>query len=255
LDYGPSVADGDSACGQYSGTHAQPLGLCGVDHPVRLPDAPYPRLRDLSAPEAVTNARQRSSLESLLDPLLGEASAKVVDRLLSEFGSLRAVIGAHRGHLSRVLEDVEPVVQLIQALDILIGEYLRSDLQIHKPGIDHRQVYDFLRYRLGTEPVEVAYALYFDVCGQLIYDGQISRGSYDRCHLYAKEVARMALDVGAATIIIAHNHPSGDSKPSKTDIALTREVEAVCRLVDTRLYDHIIIGNPGITSFRDERLL
>lgn len=194
-------------------------------------------------------------MESLLDPLLGTPSVEVVDRLFSEFGSLRAVIGAHRGHLCRILKDAEPLVQFIQDLGALVGEYLRSDLHIHVPGINHQQVYDFLRYRIGSEPVEVVYGLYFDVRGHLIYDGQHSRGSYDRCHLYAKEVARMALDCGASTIIVAHNHPSGDHKPSKADMALTRELEAVCRLVDARLYDHIIIGNPGMTSFRDERLL
>jgi DNA repair protein RadC len=209
----------------------------------------------MAAPQAATRSRHGSSLESLLAPLLGSTSAQIADQLLSEFGSLRAVVSAHAGHLRRVLHDVEPVVTFIGALNTAIGEYLRTDLSIHAPGITEQQVRDYLRYRLGTEPVEVVYGLYFDIKGQLIYDGQLARGSQDRCHLNAKEVARVALDVGASTVIIAHNHPSGDHRPSKADIALTRNVEAVCRLVDTRLYDHIIVGNPGLSSFRDERLL
>jgi DNA repair protein RadC len=179
----------------------------------------------------------------------------IADHLLLEFGSLRGIIGAQRGHLRRVLPDYEAVVEYLATLNIVIGDYLRSDLRLPVAGLDDQQVRDFLRHRLCAEPVEVAYGLYFNRLGHLIHDGELARGSYDRCPLHAKEVARVALNVGASVVIIAHNHPSGDATPSNSDKTLTREVEAVCRVVDAKLYDHIIVGNPGLTSFRDERWL
>jgi len=66
---------------------------------------------------------------------------------------------------------------------------------------------------------------------------------------------KTALDIGATTFLIAHNHPSGDPRPSAEDRALTTKIQQAAKLFDIRLLDHIIVGHEGYLSFADEGIL
>jgi len=62
--------------------------------------------------------------------------------------------------------------------------------------------------------------------------------------VYPREVVKLALELGAAAVILAHNHPSGDVRPSVADSALTRTLQTALSMVDVKVLDHIIVG-PG----------
>jgi DNA repair protein RadC len=168
---------------------------------------------------------------------------------------VNAVVAARTSRLRGVLPDHPEVVQQLRRVSAAMTHCGRLRLRPPAEKMKGRTLIDFLRHRIGFEPVEVVYALYFSVTGNLLTDGIVARGSFDRCPVEPMELVRAALDVGAAGIVIAHNHPSGNPKPSRGDIQLTRELDHACRAVNARLYDHIVMGNPDFSSFRELGLL
>jgi len=90
---------------------------------------------------------------------------------------------------------------------------------------------------------------------RLIRHCRVSLGSLDAALVYPREVFRPALAAGAASIILVHNHPSGDPTPSEQDIALTRQLYMSGKVIDIEVLDHIIIGCSNHVSMRDQKLM
>jgi DNA repair protein RadC len=89
----------------------------------------------------------------------------------------------------------------------------------------------------------------------LITDEVQQRGTIDHTPVYPREVVKRALELGAAALILVHNHPSGDPKPSREDIEMTREVKTAAGALGIAIHDHLVIGRKGHASFRSLGLI
>ena len=102
-----------------------------------------------------------------------------------------------------------------------------------------------LAVRLAPENVEVFYAIYCNAKGAPIHTVALSRGTISSTLVHPREVFAPALICGAAAVIVAHNHPSGDPQPSADDRTTTRRLQKAARLLGVTLLDHIIVGHGG----------
>ena len=84
---------------------------------------------------------------------------------------------------------------------------------------------------------------------------ELFRGTINGASVYPREVVRRSLELNAAALIVAHNHPSGSAEPSSADLALTRRLRDALRLVDIRLLDHVVVGQGQAVSLADRGLL
>ena len=82
-----------------------------------------------------------------------------------------------------------------------------------------------------------------------------NRGTVDHTPVYPREIIKRALELGASSIILVHNHPSGDPTPSKADIAMTREIAGAAKALSIAVHDHLVIGRGGHASFKSLGLL
>ena len=98
-------------------------------------------------------------------------------------------------------------------------------------------------------------ALFFDTKQRLLQDVVLSKGTVDSSVISPREIFIQALRCGAVTLILVHNHPSGDSTPSQEDCLLTRKVSEAGSLVDIQLLDHVVIGDNNYCSFKKEGML
>jgi len=89
----------------------------------------------------------------------------------------------------------------------------------------------------------------------LIADEVQNRGTVDHTPVYPREIIKRALELGASSIILVHNHPSGDPTPSKADIAMTREIAGAAKALSIAVHDHLVIGRGGHASFKSLGLL
>jgi DNA repair protein RadC len=97
--------------------------------------------------------------------------------------------------------------------------------------------------------------LYLDVRNQIIRVETLFSGTVDAASVYPREIVAKALQVGAVNIIIAHNHPSGSSRPSEADHRVTEKVRKALSLVDICLLDHLVLGQGEFFSFAKEGFL
>jgi DNA repair protein RadC len=136
--------------------------------------------------------------------------------------------------------------QLAASLE-LARRALSSTMSEHSALSSPQAVRDWLRLQIGHLPHEVFHALWLDSQHRLIVAEELFRGTLTQTSVYPREVVKHALNHNAAAVILAHNHPSGQSQPSAADIALTRGLKDALALVDVKLLDHFIVtaaGNP-----------
>ena len=116
-------------------------------------------------------------------------------------------------------------------------------------------VHALLKDRAAAELVEVFYVLCLDSQSQVIALAEVTRGTLSSSLVHPREVFRIAIAVGAAGVIIAHNHPSGDPTPSADDREATRQLVDAGRILGVPVYDHVIEAGERYVSFAEASLL
>jgi DNA repair protein RadC len=89
----------------------------------------------------------------------------------------------------------------------------------------------------------------------LIADEVQQKGTVDHTPVYPREVVKRALDLGASSIILVHNHPSGDPTPSQADINMTRQIVDTAKPLGISVHDHLVIGKGSHASFKSLQLI
>jgi len=97
--------------------------------------------------------------------------------------------------------------------------------------------------------------LYLNTRNRLIYDEVISIGSLNLSVVHPREVFRPAVEYGAAAIILAHNHPSGDPQPSEEDLNITRQLVSAGKMMEIEVLDHLIIGDQAFISLKERGII
>lgn len=118
-----------------------------------------------------------------------------------------------------------------------------------------QQVKDFLRLFLAQKTHETFFCLFLDTQNYLITAEELFRGSLTETGVYPREIVRQALQHNAASLIVAHNHPTGIAQPSDADTTLTVELQQSMNLIEVRLLDHFIVAGNEIFSFAEAGLL
>jgi len=113
------------------------------------------------------------------------------------------------------------------------------------------EAYAFLRPRLAHRPVEVFSVTLLDVRLKVLREVTVAEGTGWACAVQPRDALLPALRDGAAAVLFAHNHPSGDAGPSDEDRALTRRLVAACELLGVRPVDHLVVCLEGFSSMRE----
>lgn len=133
--------------------------------------------------------------------------------------------------------------QLLLCARELLSRALAESIQCRPALGQPRAVQDFLRLKIGGLPYESFWVLFMDSQVRLIRAEELFRGTLTQTSVYPREIVKRALHFNAGSVILAHNHPSGISQPSRADEALTNAIKASLALVDVRVLDHIIVGD------------
>lgn len=158
----------------------------------------------------------------------------------------------HRDHLGRHLT-LRPVTR--QELIDYAATLLCSEL-LERPAVSgSHEAISFLRMRLCHEERELFGALFLDHKHRAITFEVLFMGTLDFTAVHPREIARRALALNAASVILAHNHPSGDPEPSDSDLKMTYRIRDALALVEVRVLDHVVLGQLGHVSMADRALL
>ena len=109
---------------------------------------------------------------------------------------------------------------------------------------------EYCKRAMRHEEHEQFRMLYLDRRNQLLADEVLNRGTVGHAPVYPRAVARRALEVAASSIILVHNHPSGDPTPSKADVEMTKKVVTAASAICVTVHDHLVIGSNFTASFK-----
>ncbi|OUD14419.1 RadC family protein [Thioflexithrix psekupsensis] len=185
----------------------------------------------------------------------GKSALDLATDLLNEFGDLRSLLSASQTRFCEA-KGLGPAkfVQLQACLE-LSRRYLKHCMQ-RGTVIEHSQdVQNYLISELGGRLDEVFGCLFLDNKNRVIRFEELFQGTLDSANVYPRVVARRALELNAAAIILTHNHPSGVAEPSRADIAMTHTLQKALQLLNIRVLDHLIIGDGYAISLAERQLL
>ena len=114
---------------------------------------------------------------------------------------------------------------------------------------------DYLQLQLGSRPHEIFAVLFLDSQHRLIALEELFRGTLSQTSVYPREVVVRALALHAASVVLAHNHPSGTAQPSAADVQLTQTLKNALALVDVRVLDHFVVTRTQAVSMAELGML
>ncbi len=174
---------------------------------------------------------------------------------LKRFGSLSAVLSAPMDKLTQI-EGIGPKNALYLGLVHQVARrYLRDRVSQAPFFHNSREVFDYLFHAMKDLKREVFKVLFLSRKNELIEERDLFQGTLAGAAVYPREILSAALELKAASLVLVHNHPSGDPAPSQDDHRITREIVWASRLLQVQILDHIIIGNGKYYSYADEGLL
>ncbi|NQT05683.1 MAG: DNA repair protein RadC [Dehalococcoidia bacterium] len=183
----------------------------------------------------------------------GESVMVTAQRLLSKFGSLKGIAGASLEELSGVkgiglakAAQIRAVFELVSRIEDYHDSEKREVVKTPEDVVAQ------VRSRLKSKKKEYFLALLLDTRNQLIRVAEISVGSLDSSIVHPREVFKEAISASAASVIFAHNHPSGDPEASEDDISLTKRLADAGEIMGIDVLDHVIIGDRKYLSLKRE---
>ncbi len=190
-------------------------------------------------------------LAGLLTSSPGFASASA---LLQSFPSIGHVITAEASQL-RVFGLTGDDIALFRRVREIACRMAGADVRARPILGSSPALLFYLQTAMAYQQIEQFRILFLDRKNRLIADEVQQRGTVNHTPVYPREVLKRALILNASALIVAHNHPSGDPKPSRADIKMTRDLKAAAKALEIELHDHVVIGHGTHASLRSLGLL
>lgn len=172
-------------------------------------------------------------------------------QLLSSFGSLSGVLTATPEELMKIKGIKNHTVVFLKVI-LAACQKLTSEKVKEGPILkDWTNLMAYCQMIYANETVEKMYILFLNQGLRLIHSEMHQKGTVDNIPVYPREILKRALDLNACSVVMMHNHPSGDANPSKDDIEATKAVRQLLENVGIQLIDHLVIGQgQKVYSFR-----
>lgn len=198
---------------------------------------------------------EETTEQDLLAGLLALSAGSVsASALLQSFPSIGHVIAAEASQL-RAFGLTGHDITLFRLVREIACRMARAEVRRRPVLSNWASLIAYLQMAMAYEQVEHFRILFLDQKNNLVADEVQQRGTVNHTPVYPREVLKRALVLNASALIAVHNHPSGDPKPSRADIEMTRELKAAAKTLEVELHDHIVIGHKTHASFRSLGLL
>jgi DNA repair protein RadC len=195
-------------------------------------------------------------LELVLFNAIPRRDTKPISKtLLASFNnSFAEIVNAPPERLKEVKGVGDSVVFQLKLVRAAALRFMRRELQERPVFASWEAVLAYCHARVALQPKEEFLILFLDKRNRLIEAEVQQSGTVDHTPVYPREVVKRALELSASSIILVHNHPSGDTTPSKADIEMTRIIAEAAKPLGIAVHDHLIVGRHGYTSMKQKKL-
>ncbi len=175
--------------------------------------------------------------------------------LLAQFGSLPELMAAPVSQLTKINGVSDNTAIAIKAISATAQRMMKREI-MEKPVLNSwSRLMDYCYATMAHETREHFRIIFLNKKNEMIGDEIQGSGTVDHTPAYPREIMKRALEIGATAMILIHNHPSGDPRPSQADQDMTQAIIAAAKPFNIVIHDHIVISRNGYTSFKNEGLL
>lgn len=179
-----------------------------------------------------------------------QAALSIAHRLLTHFGDLRAVLNSSPQAFSQATSINDLFYMQLQAACEICKRCDWQNLKARPMLTNIEQAHSFLKRQLRDNRNEIFSALFLNSQQHILAYEELFFGSINQATLHPRHLVERIFHHNAAALILAHNHPSGTTTPSKQDVAITQKLAKTLKLLDVVLLDHLIIGDNAVYSIR-----
>ena len=196
----------------------------------------------------------------LLELLLFQSTPRkdvkpLAKQMLQEFGNFNQLINAGREKILAVGDANEGVFLQLRIVREILNRIFYEQVKNRNVISSWGTLLDYLKFNMGCLKLEQFRVLFLNKKNMLIADEVMATGTIDQTPVYPREIVKKSLFHEAGAIILVHNHPSGSTKPSNSDIDLTTQIVNACNTINVTVHDHVIIGSGDYYSFKSNMLL
>lgn len=213
------------------------------------------RLRERFLKGGVDALQDYEILELILFLALPRRDVKpLAKKLIQNFGSFNGVFHASvRDLVAFGLSETTAIS--IKTIEAASFHLMKQDI-LHQPVLNSwAKLLDYVQATMAHEQREHFRLLFLNKKNELIADEIQQTGTVDHTPAYPREIMKRALELSSTAIILVHNHPSGDSTPSKPDIDMTQSIMAAARPLGITIHDHLVVSKKGVTSMKNKGLM
>ena len=164
-------------------------------------------------------------------------------------------MAAREERLLRILDGSAQAVDCIRSNQRAMLHVLQRRVESATPLTNEKELHEYLWFTMAHQPVETVRGLFLSAAHRLIRDEVLSTGTSAEALIAPRDVIFRALELGATSLILVHNHPSGDPAPSAADLRLTQALVRAAAPLGIRVHDHVIVGAQECTSMRARGLM
>lgn len=171
-------------------------------------------------------------------------------KLIDTFGDFNRVLSAPTSQLTKISGVGDAVAIELKVVEAAAHRLARAKIMQRHVVSSWDALLDYCHTTMAHRDTEQFRILFLDTKNVLIADEEQAKGTIDHVPVYPREVVRRALELNAASLILVHNHPSGDPTPSDADILMTQKIAYAAKALNIAVHDHLIIGKSCELSFR-----
>ena len=170
--------------------------------------------------------------------------------LINKFKTFGGVITAPTDALQEIKGIGNTVIATLKIIEASQIKTLKDKIETTSIISSWSELIDYCKLNIGNKDTEEFHILYLNTKCHLIKDETHSTGTINTSSVYPREILKEVLKIGATSIILVHNHPTGDTTPSRPDIQITQKIKEILQTIDVSLHDHIIVAKGNYISFK-----
>lgn len=216
------------------------------------------RIREKFLKNGIDSFQEYEILELLLTYCIPRKDTKeLAKNLLKKFGNIEKILKSPEEELEKIDGLGKSSLAFLKLIGELPSVLYKNSLEKNDDILikNKEALLKYLRSLIAYESVEKFYVLYLSNSNKLIACEEKSYGTLDKSAVYPREIYKDVIKYNAKAIILAHNHPSGNIKPSQSDLEITKEIAKGLMSFDAILIEHIIITETSYFSFLEEGLI
>jgi len=214
------------------------------------------RLRNRFLKQGINGLQPYEIIELFLTFVIPQRDVKpAAKQAIDKFKTIKGFFDADEKELSKIPYFKDKAITLRQFIKEVALLYRKQQAEQISVSVSKDDLISYYKNKLGYKKEEEFWMISLDSKQAIIKENLISKGLTDKAPVYPRSILEKAMNDGASSILLLHNHPNGEPQASEQDITITKAIDIPARILNIKIFDHVIVAGDNYFSFRENKVL